>query len=46
MGKTSIWAILCSYPLPPLNNVEKQQAKLASSYAMSLQHRVGGERDF
>ena len=46
MGKTAIWAILCSYPLPTLNNVEKQQAKFASSYVMSSQNCIGGEGDF
>ena len=24
MGKTAIWSISCFFPLPPLNNVEKQ----------------------
>ena len=24
MGKTAIWTILCFYPFPPINNVEKQ----------------------
>ena len=31
MRKTAFWATSCFYP--PLNNVEKQWAKLASSYA-------------
>ena len=43
MGKTAIWAISSFYPLPPLNNVEKQGAKLASSYVMGLQHCIGRE---
>ena len=43
MGKIAISAILCFSPLPPLNNVDKQLAKLASSYNMGLQHCVGGE---
>ena len=46
MGKTAIRAISCFSPLPPLNNVEKQGAKLASSYVMGLQHCVGGEGGF
>ena len=46
MGKTAIWAISCSYPLPPLNNVEKQQAKLESSSVMGSQYCIGGEGDF
>ena len=46
MGKTAIWAISCFYSFPPLNNVEKQQAKFASSYVMGLQHCIGGEGDF
>ena len=46
MEKTAIWAISCSYPLPALNNVEKQRARLASSYVMGSQHCVGGEGDF
>ena len=43
MGKTAIWAISCFYPLPPLNNVEKQRAKFALSYVMGSQHFIGGE---
>ena len=46
MGKTAIWAISCFYPLPPLNNVEKQQAKFASSYVMVSQHCIEGKGDF
>ena len=46
MGKTAIWAISCFYPLPPLNNVEKQRAKFASSYVMGSQHCIEGERGF
>ena len=34
------------HSLPPLNNVEKEQSKLASSYVMGWQHRIGGEGDF
>ena len=30
MGKTAIRTISCFYPLPPLNNFEKQRAELAS----------------
>ena len=46
MGKTAIWVISCFYPLPPLNNVKKQRAKLASSYVMGSLHCIGGEGDF
>ena len=46
MGKTASWAISCFYLLPPLNNVEKQQAKFPLSYVMGSQHCVGGEGDF
>ena len=48
MGKTAIWAIscFCVYPFSPLSNVEKQRAKLASSYVTGSQHCVGGEGDF
>ena len=45
MGKTAIWAISCFYPLPPLNSVEKQLAKFASSYVMGPQHWIGVEGD-
>ena len=46
MGKTAIWAILCSYPVSLFNNFEKQREKLASSFVMSSQHCIGGEEDF
>ena len=46
MTKTAIWAISCFYPLSPFNNVEKQGAKVASSYVMGSQHCIGGEGDF
>ena len=46
MGKTAIWTILCFYPRPPLNNVEKQREKLASSYVMGWQHCTGREGYF
>ena len=42
MGKNGIWAILCFWPLPPLNNVEKQRAKLVSIYVTGSQHCIGG----
>ena len=42
MGKIAIWAISYFYPLPPLNNVEKQPAKFPSSYFMGSQHCIGG----
>ena len=41
-GKTAIWTILCFSPLPPLNNVEEQWAKLASTNVMGSQHCIGG----
>ena len=40
MAKTGIWAISYFYLLPSLNNVEKEWAKLASSYFMGLQHCI------
>ena len=43
MGKTCIWTILCFYPLPHVNNVEKQQVKVASNHVMGSQHCIGGE---
>ena len=46
MGKTAIWAISYFYPLLPLNNVEKQRAKLASSHVMGSEHCIGGEGVF
>ena len=46
MGKSGIWAISLFYVLPPLNNVEKQRAKLASGYVVGSQHCIGGEGDF
>ena len=46
MRKTTIWTISCSYPLSPINNVEKQRGKLASSHVMGSQHCIGGEEDF
>ena len=30
IGKTTIWATSCYYPLSPFNNIKKQWAKLAS----------------
>ena len=52
MGKTAkkkLWEksiTFCFYPLSPLNNVEKQWAKVASSYVMGLQHCRGGQWKF
>ena len=46
MGKTVIWAIPGSYPLPPLKNVQKQQAKLLSSYVIGSQDCIEREGDF
>ena len=33
-------------PSPPLNNVEKEGAKVASSYVMDSQHCIGEEGGF
>ena len=44
--KAAISTILCFCPLPRPNNVEKQLAKLASSYVVGLQHCIGGEGGF
>ena len=44
MAKTGFWTTSCFYP--PLNNVEKQQAKLTSSNVMGSQHCIQGEEDF
>ena len=46
MGKTAIWTIVFSSLLAPLNNVEEQRAKLASSNVIGSQHCVGGEGEF
>ena len=53
MVKTATWTISCFYHLPSLNNVEKQWAKLASSYVMGAssyvmrsQHCIGKEEGF
>ena len=46
MGKTTIGTISYFYPLPPLNNVEKQRTKLVSSYVMSSQHCIRGRGRF
>ena len=46
MGKTAIWTIMCFSPLHPLNNVEEQWAKLASSNVIGSQHCRGGEGEF
>ena len=46
MGKTDIWRILSLPPLPPLNNVEEQWAKLASSIFIALQHCIWTEGGF
>ena len=43
MGKTAIWTILCLSLLPPLNNVEEQWAKFASSDVIGSQHFIEGE---
>ena len=39
MRKTAIWTILGFSPLPPINDVEEQWAKLESSNVMDLQPR-------
>ena len=41
--KTAIWTISCFYPLPFLNNVKKQWAKLAPSCVMGCQRCIGDE---
>ena len=46
MGKTAVWTILCFSPLPRRNNVEEQQAKLASRNVIGSQHCIGGEGEF
>ena len=46
MGKTGIWTILCFYPRPHVNIVEKQQAKVSSSHVMGSQYCIGGEGEF
>ena len=46
MGKTAIWTILYFSPVPSLNNVEDQSAKLASSNVIGSQHCIGGEGEF
>ena len=46
MGKTAIWTISCLSPLLPLNNVEEQWAKFASSNVMGSQHCREGEGEF
>ena len=46
MRKAGICTILCFYSLPPIKNVEKQRAKVASSHVMNSQHFVGGEGEF
>ena len=46
MGKTDIWRILSLPPLPPLNNVEEEWAKLASSIFIALQHCIWTEGGF
>ena len=46
MEETAIWTILCFYPVPPLNNVEKQWSKVASGYVMGSQHWKGKRGNF
>ena len=53
MGTTALWVILYFFSLPSLNKVQKQWAKLASSYVtgasryvMRSQHCIGGEGRF
>ena len=47
LGKAAIWTLAYFHPLPPdVENVEKQWAKLASSYVMGLQQCVRGEGGF
>ena len=40
MGKTAIWTILCLSLVPPLNNVEEQWEKLASSNVIGSEHCI------
>ena len=42
LAKTAIWTILCSSPLPVLNNVEEHRTMLASTNDMGSQHCIGG----
>ena len=42
MKKSAFWEISCFYPLASLNNAEKQQAKLDSSYVMGLKYYIEG----
>ena len=46
MAKTALGAILYFYTLPPLSNVEKERAKLASSHVMGSQLCIGGRGIF
>ena len=46
MGETAIWTISWFYPLPPLNTVERQRAKIALSYVIGWQHCIRGEGGF
>ena len=46
MGKTATWTMSYFYPLSPLNNVEKQSEKRASSYVMGLPHCIGWDVGF
>ena len=46
MGETAISAIKRFYPFPPLNNVEKSWAKVATSHVMGSQHRRVREGNF
>ena len=46
MGKTAVWTILCFSPLPRLNNVEEQRAKLVPGNVIGSQHCIGGDGKF
>ena len=46
MGKIAIWTILCFSPLAPLNNVEKQWAKLSLSNVIGFRHCIEGGWEF
>ena len=46
MEKTGTWTISYFCPLPPLNNVETQCAKFASSFVIGSKHCIRGVRGF
>ena len=46
MGKNCYLANFVFLPLPTLNNVEKQYAKVVSKCVIGWQHCIGGDREF